>query len=27
VGALPKGALVEIEILARRPLPDAVAGR
>jgi 2-iminobutanoate/2-iminopropanoate deaminase len=25
VGALPKGALVEIEMIARRPLPDAVA--
>ena len=27
VGALPKGALVEIELVARRPLPDAVADR
>jgi 2-iminobutanoate/2-iminopropanoate deaminase len=27
VGALPKGALVEIELIARRPLADAVAGR
>jgi 2-iminobutanoate/2-iminopropanoate deaminase len=27
VGALPKGALVEIEMIARRPLPDAVPGR
>ena len=25
VGALPKGGLVEIEAIARRPLPDAVA--
>ena len=27
VGALPKGALVEIELVARRALPDAVANR
>ena len=27
VGALPKGARVEIEMIARRPLADAVAGR
>ena len=27
VGALPKGALVEIEAIARRPLADAVARR
>jgi 2-iminobutanoate/2-iminopropanoate deaminase len=27
VGALPKGALVEIELVARRPVPDAVADR
>ena len=27
VGALPKGALVEIEMIARRAMPDAVAGR
>ena len=27
VGALPKGALVEIEMIARRPLPDAVSER
>ena len=27
VGALPKGALVEIEAIARRALPDAVATR
>ena len=27
VGALPKGALVEIEMIARRPLADAVSGR
>ncbi|HEY3164777.1 MAG TPA: RidA family protein [Candidatus Limnocylindrales bacterium] len=27
VGALPKGARVEIEMIARRPLPDAVARR
>ena len=27
VGALPKGGLVEIEAIARRPMADAVAGR
>jgi len=27
VGALPKGALVEIEAIAHRPIPDAVATR
>jgi 2-iminobutanoate/2-iminopropanoate deaminase len=27
VAALPKGGLVEIEAIARRPLPDAVGGR
>ena len=27
VGALPKGALVEIEAIASRPIPDAVATR
>jgi 2-iminobutanoate/2-iminopropanoate deaminase len=27
VGGLPKGALVEIEAIARRPIPDAVATR
>lgn len=27
VGALPKGGLVEIEAVARRPIPDAVATR
>ncbi|HEX2755590.1 MAG TPA: RidA family protein [Candidatus Limnocylindrales bacterium] len=27
VGALPKGGLVEIEAIARRPLPDAVSDR
>jgi 2-iminobutanoate/2-iminopropanoate deaminase len=27
VGALPKGGLVEIEAIARRPIPDAVASR
>lgn len=27
VGALPKGALVEVEMVARRALPDAVADR
>ena len=27
VGALPKGGLVEIEAIARRPTPDAVATR
>ncbi len=27
VGALPKGALVEIEMTARRPIPDAVSSR
>ena len=27
VGALPKGALVEIEMIARRPIPDAVSER
>jgi 2-iminobutanoate/2-iminopropanoate deaminase len=27
VGALPKGARVEIEMIARRPVVDAVAGR
>ena len=27
VGALPKGGLVEIEAIARRPIPDAVARR
>lgn len=27
VGALPRGARVEIEMIARRPLADAVAGR
>ena len=27
IAALPKGALVEIEMIARRPLPDAVSDR
>jgi 2-iminobutanoate/2-iminopropanoate deaminase len=27
VGALPKGGLIEIEAIARRPIPDAVATR
>jgi 2-iminobutanoate/2-iminopropanoate deaminase len=27
VGALPNGARVEIEMIARRPVVDAVAGR
>jgi 2-iminobutanoate/2-iminopropanoate deaminase len=27
VGALPKGALVEIEMIARRPIADAVSSR